>query len=98
MAQTVIAKDVILEDNVFLSIGVKTIYMDHKKNAANKYLMIKSGSFLGDNVVVMGGVTIAENCIIGACSFINKNTEPNGVYVGVPAIRVRDVMQEEFLV
>ena len=43
----------------------------------------------------MSGITIAENCIFGAGTFINKDTEPMGVYVGLPAKRLRDVKKEE---
>ena len=58
-------------------------------------LVIHKGCFLGDNSVIIGGVTLAPNCIIGACAFVNKNTEPNGVYVGAPARRLRDVDESE---
>jgi acetyltransferase-like isoleucine patch superfamily enzyme len=93
--QSVIARNVIIEDNVFFTAGVKTIFLDHTRTMTAKPLLIKSGSFFGDNVIVMGGITVAENCIFGACAFVNKDTEPNGVYVGTPAKRIRDVTLEE---
>ncbi len=43
----------------------------------------------------MEWITIAEDCIIGANSFVNKDTEPLGVYAGTPARRLRDVRPEE---
>lgn len=46
--------------------------------------------WLGANVTVTSNVTIARGCIIGANAVVNKNTEPFGLYVGVPAKRVRD--------
>lgn len=93
--QSVIARNVIIEDDVFFTAGVKTIFLDHTRTQTFKPLIIKSGSFFGDNVVVMGGITLAENCIFGACAFVNKDTEPDGVYVGTPAKRIRDVTLEE---
>jgi galactoside O-acetyltransferase len=45
---------------------------------------------VGANAVVFPGVSIAEGCSIGAFSMVNKSTEPWGVYVGVPAKRVRE--------
>ncbi len=93
--QSVIARNVIMEDDIFFTAGVKTIFLDHKRRMTPNPLVIKRGSFFGDNVVVMGGITIAENCIFGACAFVNKDTEPNGVYVGTPARRIRDVTPEE---
>ncbi len=93
--RTVIARNVIIEDNNFFTAGVKTIFLDHTAQATKNPLHIKAGSFFGDNSILMGGITIAENCIIGACSFVNKDTEPNGVYVGTPARRIRDVKESE---
>lgn len=40
---------------------------------------------LGTNVVVMPGVTLGEGSIVGACSLVNKSTEPWTIYVGIPA-------------
>ena len=46
--------------------------------------------WLGANVTVTNDVTIAKGCIIGANAVVNRNTEPWGLYCGVPAVRVRD--------
>ena len=93
--RTVIARNVTIEDNNFFTAGVKTIYLDHSAQVTGGGLLIKSGSFFGDNVIIMGGITVAENCIFGANTFINKDTEPMGVYVGTPAKRIRDVKEDE---
>lgn len=93
--RTIIARNVIVEDNNFFTAGVKTIYLDHSAQATPKTLLIKSGNFFGDNVIIMGGITVAENCVFGAGSFINKDTEPMGVYVGTPARRIRDLTEDE---
>lgn len=93
--QSIIARNIIIEDDVFFTAGVKTISLDHTRSPGQKTLVIKKGSFFGDNVVVLGGITLAENCIFGACAFVNRDTEPNGVYVGIPARRIREVTIEE---
>jgi len=93
--RTVIARNVIVEDDCFFTAGVKTIFLDHSATATEKSLLIKRGCYFGDNSIIMGGITIAEDCIIGANSFVNKDTEPGGVYAGTPARRFRDVKQEE---
>ena len=93
--QTVIARNVVIEDDNFFTAGVKTIFLDHSAQATPKPLIIRRGSFFGDNVVIMGGITVAENCIIGASAFVNKDTESYGVYAGIPARRLRDVKDGE---
>lgn len=42
-------------------------------------------STIGVNCVIMPGVTLAEGSVVGANSFVNKNTEPWGIYIGSPA-------------
>jgi acetyltransferase-like isoleucine patch superfamily enzyme len=43
------------------------------------------------NVSVMPGIVIREGCVIGANALVTRSTEPNGLYLGVPARRVRDL-------
>jgi acetyltransferase-like isoleucine patch superfamily enzyme len=44
----------------------------------------------GANVTITANVTVAKGCIIGAGAVLTKSTEPYGIYVGVPARRVKD--------
>jgi acetyltransferase-like isoleucine patch superfamily enzyme len=46
--------------------------------------------WLGANVTVTANVTIAKGCIIGANAVVTRDTEEYGLYVGVPAKRLRD--------
>ena len=57
----------------------------------NLPIIVEDGCWIGANVTIMPGVTIAKGCIIGACSLVTKSTEPNGLYVGVPAKRIKDL-------
>ena len=47
--------------------------------------------WLGARVVVLPGVQVAPGCIVGAGAVVTRDTEPDGVYVGVPARRIRDL-------
>jgi sugar O-acyltransferase (sialic acid O-acetyltransferase NeuD family) len=56
---------------------------------------IGSGSYLGINCVIREGVTIGKNNVIGACAYVDHDTEDDAVYSGpvskkrnVPASRV----------
>lgn len=38
------------------------------------------------NSVVVGNITIGDNVVIGACTFVNKDIPSNSLAVGVPAV------------
>jgi Acetyltransferase (isoleucine patch superfamily) len=48
-------------------------------------IKIESNVFIGVNSVILPGVTIGHNSIIGAGSIVNKNIPPNVKAVGNPA-------------
>ncbi|MDY3706229.1 acyltransferase [Vagococcus lutrae] len=52
---------------------------------------IESNVHIGINSIIMPGVTIGENVIIGAGSIVTKNLESNGVYAGVPAKKINTI-------
>ena len=41
------------------------------------------------NVVIAAGVTLAQGTVVGANSFVSKDTEPWTIYVGNPAKPVK---------
>lgn len=51
---------------------------------------LKKGACLGSHSVVMPGVTIGENSVIGAFSFVNKDVPANSVAFGVP-VKIKEV-------
>jgi len=59
--------------------SVSTI--DSKKGKVH----IKKSACLGTHSVVMPGVTIGENSIVGAFSFVKDDIPPNSLAYGVPA-------------
>lgn len=64
------------------------------KNLA-RAVRIERGCWVGMNSTILPGVTIAEGCVIGACSLVTRSTEPNGLYLGNPARRVKDLSIED---
>jgi len=59
--------------------------IDNKKGK----VIIKRNAKVGSHSVIMPGVTIGENSIIGACSFVNKDIPSNVIAVGIPAKVIR---------
>ena len=52
-------------------------------------VILKKGCRVGSHSVVMPGVTIGENAVIGAFSFVTKSIPSGETWVGVPARPVR---------
>lgn len=59
----------------------------------NIYRRIKIGNnvFIGAGSSIMPGVTVGDNVVIAAGSVVTKDCEPNWVYGGVPAKKIRSV-------
>jgi dTDP-4-amino-4,6-dideoxy-D-glucose acyltransferase len=51
-------------------------------------LTIGSDVYIGASCTCMPEITIGEGAIIGAGSFVNKDCEPMGIYVGSPAKKI----------
>jgi len=55
--------------------------IDNKKGE----VIIGKNTKIGSHSTVMPNITIGENCIIGAYSFVTKNVPNNEFWVGIPA-------------
>jgi len=78
------SESVVIEDNVQIGshcsiYSVSTI--DNKKGA----VILKKNCKIGTHSVIMPGVTIGENSVVGAFSFVKENIPDNVVAFGVPA-------------
>jgi dTDP-4-amino-4,6-dideoxy-D-glucose acyltransferase len=51
-------------------------------------LVIQDDVYIGANCTLMPNIVIGEGSIIGAASFVNKDTQPWGIYVGSPAKKI----------
>jgi maltose O-acetyltransferase len=88
-----------LEDGTVFGVGVVLAAGGHNISGPERRalgpndapVVIGAGSWLGARVVVLPGVHVAPGCVVGAGAVVTRDTEPNGVYVGVPARRVRDL-------
>lgn len=54
-------------------------------------VVVEDGCWLGGNVTVLPGVTIKKGCIVGAGAVVTKDTEPDGLYAGIPAKRIKEL-------
>ena len=81
---------VVIEDNVQIGSNC-SIYSVSTIDDKEAKVRIKENACLGSHSVVMPGVTIGRNSIIGAFSFVNKNIPENCVAFGVPVKVVRKI-------
>jgi len=54
-------------------------------------VILKRNCKICSHSVVMPGVTVGENSVVGACSYVNKDIADNVVAFGVPAKVVRKI-------
>jgi len=54
-------------------------------------VVIGDGTWIGTRATVLPGVTIGHGCVIAAGAVVAKDCEPDGLYGGVPAKRLRDL-------
>ena len=86
----VVEDDVMFASNVFLndgSHGYQTAVVPYKYQPIFNIapIVVGRGSWLGQNVVVMPGVTIGEYALIGANSVVTKSVPPRCIAAGSPA-------------
>ena len=65
--------------------------IDNKKGK----IVVKNNARIGSHSVIMPGVTVGENAIIGAFSFVNKDIPENSIAYGQPVEIVRKMTVEE---
>lgn len=89
-------------DNVFIAPRVLITTATHNiessfqrasSKTVHKPVKIDDGCWIGANVTILPGVHIGKGYVIGAGAVVNKDCEPNGVYVGVPAKRIKDLKE-----
>ena len=52
-------------------------------------VILKKNCKIGSHSVIMPGVIVGEDAIVGAFSFVNKDVPPGAVVVGIPAKRIK---------
>ncbi|AEV70946.1 acetyltransferase (isoleucine patch superfamily) [Mycolicibacterium rhodesiae NBB3] len=70
--------------------GLKMVDGLEEDEAVANYgkLSIGTDAYIGASCTLMPDITIGEGAIIGAASFVNKDLEPWGIYVGSPAKKI----------
>ena len=73
-----------IEDNVVISFGTTITAHDASCNKIAP-IVIKNGAFIGARAVILPGVTLAENSIVGAGSVVTHDVKKGNIVSGCPA-------------
>lgn len=89
----IIAREVTVESGTkdkptFISPQVMTIYSTHEHEKRGG-IVIGSGAFIGTSAVLGPAVKIGPGVVIGTNAYVNKDCLESGIYVGVPARRLK---------
>lgn len=86
-----ITSSCVLADWVFLGAGVRTvndrflIWRDPEREPDLRAPRFERGAKVGSGSVILAGVTIGENALVGAGSVVTRDVPPQAVAYGVPA-------------
>lgn len=81
---------VVIED--YVQIGSHcSVYSYSSIGDINNKVVLKKNCKIGSHSTIMPGVTVGENSIIGAHSFVNKNIPDNVLAFGVPAKVIKNL-------
>ena len=90
-------------NDVSIGNGTKIVSSEHRYDRGgairNQPLValpvsIRNNVWIGMGVSILGGTHIEDDVIVGAGSLVKGTLESNGIYVGVPAKRIKDVYPE----
>ena len=93
---------IVIEDDVLIGSGVHFYTVNHRfedverpiieqGHTRSREISLKRGCWIGANAILLPGVTIGENSVIGAGSVVTKSVPPFSIAVGNPARVIRSV-------
>jgi maltose O-acetyltransferase len=60
-------------------------------NVEAKGIHVGNGVWIGANAIILPGVTIGDGAVIAAGSLVARACEPNSLYGGIPARKIKDL-------
>ncbi|MCD6573284.1 MAG: HIT domain-containing protein [Thermoplasmata archaeon] len=80
----------VIEDNASVLGFLLHAYREGKRGLIEKAPIVRNGAVVGMGAMVIGGVEIGKNSIVGAGAVVTKDVPPNKIVVGVPARVLRE--------
>jgi acetyltransferase-like isoleucine patch superfamily enzyme len=101
-----VGKEVVIENEVMLGANVLIADTDfhsvepynrryRKDGVMSEKIVIKKNVFIGINTLILKGVTVGENSVVGAGSIVTNNIPPNVIAAGNPCKVIREINHYE---
>ncbi len=91
-----IGKNVLIGPNVTLCTTGHAIHPEHRGDGMYSFpITVGDNVWLGANVIVLPGVTIGENSVIGAGSVVTKDIPANVIAFGSPCKVYREINEHD---
>ncbi len=89
---------VMIGPNVTIATAAHPVHPELRKKAAqyNLPVYIENNVWIGSNAVILPGVRVGENSIIGAGSVVSKDIPPNVIAVGSPCRVLREINESDY--
>jgi acetyltransferase-like isoleucine patch superfamily enzyme len=95
-----LANEVVIGDNAVVAGSVS--FVTHADCNRSEYLAVRfprtcapikvgNGAWLGFGSTILGGVTIGDRSVLAAGSLLARDVEPEHLYAGIPAEKVRKI-------
>lgn len=95
---------IVIEDDCLLGSGVHIYVNNHRYDYSqipiidqgyhnSQAIVLKKGCWVGACAVILPGVTIGENAVVGAGAIVTKDVEPYTVVAGNPAKKIKDILK-----
>lgn len=84
-----------LDDDVLIGPGASLVSVNHPLDPSHRHgielqpIHIKKNAWIGAKAIILPGITVGENAIVGAGAVVTKNVAANTVVVGSPAKCIR---------
>lgn len=94
------AGDVYIDDGAQIAMNVSVVTNNHdfydRAVLTVKDVRICRNAWIGTGAIILPGVTVGENAVVGAGSVVTRDVPPNTVVAGNPAKVIRELDAERF--
>lgn len=90
---------VTIKENASIAFGVLICTSSHKIGGDDRRagesdrrpVVIGRGCWIGARATILPGVRVGDGCVVASGAIVNKDCEPNSLYAGVPARKIKTI-------